>query len=167
MNLSWSVWLLPKLDNQLRLKLLIQKFSLFTPGSYFDAHVTLFGRVSTRPESFFSFISEEVKYQKIITLNTNSIKKGSPPWKTLYIEFEKNRFLNQLQNKITEPLKGTREYVFKPHLSLAYGQAYNEKYNYRHISLDKKIEFSSVALVYVPDKIQDWKIIKEFKFKVN
>ena len=167
MNLSCSVWLLPKLEDQLRLKSLIQKFSLCTPGSYFDAHVTLFGRVSTKPESFFSFISKEMKYQKIITLNTNSIKRGSPPWKTLYIEFEKNRFLNQFQKKITEPLKGIREYAFKPHLSLAYGQTYNEKYNYRHISLVKKIEFSSVALVYVPDKIQDWNIIKEFKFNVN
>lgn len=167
MNLPWSVWLLPKYDDQLRLKILIQKFSLCNPGSYFDAHVTLFGRVSTEPESFFSFISEEIKYQEIITLNTKSINRGRTPWKTLYLDFEENRFLNQLQKKITEPLKEIREYAFKPHLSLAYGQAYNQKYNYRHISLDKKIEFSSVALAYVPDKIQDWNIIKEFKFNVN
>ena len=167
MNLPWSVWLLPKLDDQLRLKILIQKFNLRNSGSYFDPHVTLFGRVSTEPESFLSFISEEIKDQEIITLNRKSIKRGRTPWKTLYIEFEENRFLNQLQKQITEPLKELREYAFKPHLSLAYGQAYNEKYNYRHISLDKKIEFSSVALVYVPDKIQDWNIIKEFKFNVN
>ena len=167
MNFPWSVWLLPKLDDQLRLKILIQKFSLCNSISYFGAHVTLFGRVSTEPESFFSFISEETKYQEIITLNTKSIKRGKTYWKTLYMEFEENRFLNQLQKQITEPLKGIREYAFKPHLSLAYGQAFNEKYNYRHISLDKKIEFSSVALAYVPDKIQDWNIIKEFKFNVN
>ncbi|MFL2983019.1 MAG: hypothetical protein ACJZ12_01340 [Candidatus Neomarinimicrobiota bacterium] len=167
MKFPWSLWLLPEMDDQLKYKTLIDRFSSYDGRAHFDAHITLFGRVRIKPESFFDFFSEQIKYQGKIVLNTKKIKMGIPPWKSLYIEFEKDHSLEQFQRRMVKPLDKVREYVFNPHLSLAYGQLFTDDFDYQNISLDETIGFSSVALVYIPDKINQWNIIKEFKFNVN
>jgi hypothetical protein len=49
-------------------------------------------------------------------------------------------------------------------MSLAYGNIHEKRSELEGITLDESIGFSSVALVYTSDKIEDWKIIKKYKF---
>ena len=50
-------------------------------------------------------------------------------------------------------------------MSLAYGNLGQKEPEIDEISLDESIRFSSVALVYTSDDIDDWKVIKEYKFR--
>ena len=52
-------------------------------------------------------------------------------------------------------------------MSLAYGNIHEKRSELEGITLDESIGFSSVALVYTSDRIEDWKIIKKYKFTKN
>ena len=52
-------------------------------------------------------------------------------------------------------------------MSLAYGNIHEKRSELDEITLDESIGFSSVALVYTSDRIEDWKIIKKYRFTTS
>ena len=164
MDSRWSVWLIPSIQEIKKYKQLIKLYSEKYSFSLFDPHVTLFGRIDIEPGSTFSFFEECVKGQDQIRLDTLDVMSGDPPWKSLYIQFKLNSTIIDLQSKINNKLGVFRDYVFDPHMSLAYGNIHEKRSELEDITLDESIGFSSVALVYTSDKIEDWKIIKKYKF---
>mgnify|MGYP001157070112 CR=1 FL=1 len=62
------------------------------------------------------------------------------------------------------PLNQSQEYLFNPHLSLAYGDANAMGYLTKEIHLEKLIIFDSLAIPFVPDNVDEWKIINKFEF---
>ena len=50
-------------------------------------------------------------------------------------------------------------------MSLAYGNLGLKDPEIDEISLDESIRFSSVALVHNSNDIDDWKVLKEYKFR--
>ena len=93
------------------------------------------------------------------------VATGKPPWMSFYIALEKNSVLKRFQNKIDSFFAIHRGYEFTPHLSLAYGYLDINNKIAKKISLYEKIGFSSVALVYTSDNIDQWKLIKKFNLK--
>ena len=148
----------------MKYKKIIDRLSLENGSRPFEPHVTLFGRVNVDPEPLFEFFGHEASVQGRLTSNIRKITRGTPPWRSLYVEVDRDIHLGAFQKRMTGPLEHVREYRFDPHLSLAYGDVRNTKYAIKDISLDVTIGFSSVALAYVPDEIDDWNLIKEFKF---
>ena len=164
MGLPWSLWLLPDREDRIKYQMLIDKFSSIESGEPFEPHVTLFGRVNVEPENLFPFFDDMVSVQGKITAKIKGMATGDPPWRSLYVELDGSGDLEAFQKRITKPLCQIREYDFRPHLSLAYGDIIPEKYNIEDVSLDVTIGFSSVVLAYVPDQIDQWSLMKEFKF---
>ena len=164
MNHPWSIWLLPDREDLIKYKKLIDRFSLENGSIPFTPHVTLFGRVTIDPEPFFDFIEHRASVQGRLTSNISKISRGTPPWRSLYVGIDRDVHLDALQQDLIRPLKHVREYMFDPHLSLAYGDIRTTELSIEDISLDVTIGFSSVVLAYVPDDVDEWNLIKEFNF---
>ncbi len=163
MNFCWSVWLVPHPKKKSKYQELINLFCNRYGSPIFNPHVTLYGRLSIDPESTFPFFDKLITDYQNFNLNPKKLKLDTPPWKSLIITFNENTLLNEFQKEINYTLKGSHEYIFEPHLSLAYGNFKCNQDDFDLISLDESICFSDVALVMTPDQIQEWKIIKTFK----
>ena len=161
----WSTWLIPDHRYRSQYKSIISEYSKKYSTKAFDPHVTLFGRLSIDPKSTFNFFQELVSDQKSFELGIVGLATGKPPWMSFYIALEKNSVIKRFQNKIDRFFAIYRDYEFTPHLSLAYGSIDIDSNNLEKISLDEKIGFSSVALVYTSDNIDEWKLIKKFNLK--
>ena len=161
----WSVWLMPDQEHSDHYKSIITVLSNKGITKPFLPHVTLFGRIATEPRPLFSFFNKLAKNNIKISIDILHIKRGTPPWKSLYIQPKINPHLELLQKEIDRRLNRFRDYEFDPHLSLAYGNLDVSQEILDGISLDTTIDFSSVALVYTSDRIKDWKPIMNFQLK--
>tara|TARA_B100000214_G_scaffold367480_1_gene337680 strand:- start:1078 stop:1584 length:507 start_codon:yes stop_codon:yes gene_type:complete len=162
---QWSVWLMPSIQHNKDYQKMIKFFSNKYSTEVFAPHVTLFGRLSNQPKSYFPFFQEISYKQNPITMKILDIEKGVPPWKSLYIRLHLDSNVQKFQDSINKKLEKIRYYDFSPHLSLAYGNISVNKDDLNKIALCKIIQFSSLALIYTPDQINRWELIKRFNFK--
>ena len=167
MTQPWSLWLLPGNRENGKYARIIKKLNLRNGLPSFDPHLTLFGRINANPEPFFEFFKNMANKQKTIFTKIKEIKLGTSYWKSLYIDIEENRSLEALQKQIIAPIDHLRDYLFDPHLSLAYGDANEMRYLTKEIRLERFISFNSVAIVFVPDNVDEWKIIDKFEFNFD
>ena len=167
MTQPWSLWLLPDNRENGKYERIIKKLSHRTGLPSFEPHLTLFGRINANPEPFFEFFKNMANKQKMISTKIKKIKFGTSHWKSFYIDIEKNTSLEALQKQMIAPINHLRDYLFDPHLSLAYGDADEMRYLTKGIYLERFISFNSVAVVFVPDNVDEWKIINKFEFNFD
>ena len=86
---------------------------------------------------------------------------------SMFLDIKKNPSLDLFQVRIIEKLNTLRDYDFDPHLSLVYCDKQATKVSIRGVSMPKTIRFESLAVVEVPNNIDEWNIIKEFKFNFS
>ena len=163
----WSLWLLPDARDNVKYKNIIKNISLETGLSYFEPHLTLFGRINANPEPFFEFFKNMANKQKRISTKVKKIKFGTSHWKSFYIDIEKSSSLEVLQKQMIAPINHLRDYLFDPHLSLAYGSTDEMSYLTKEINLEKVISFNSVGIAFVPVNVDRWKIINKFEFNFD
>ena len=167
MTQPWSLWLLPDARDNVKYKNIIKNISLETGLLCFEPHLTLFGRINTNPEPFSELFKNMANKQKRIYTKVKKIKFGTSHWKSLYIDIEKNSSLEALQKQMIAPINHLRDYLFDPHLSLAYGSTDEMSYLTKEINLEKVISFNSVAIAFVPSNVDSWKIIDKFEFNFD
>ena len=167
MTQPWSLWLLPDARDNVKYKNIIKNISLETGLSCFEPHLTLFGRINANPEPFFELFEDMANKQKRISTKVKKIKFGTSYWKSFYIDIEKNSSLKALQKQMIAPINHLRDYLFEPHLSLAYGSTDEMRYLTKEINLEKVISFNSVAIAFVPVNVDSWKIIDKFEFNFD
>ena len=167
MTQPWSLWLLPDARDNVKYARIIKKLSHRTGFPSFEPHLTLFGRINANPEPFFEFFRNMANKQKTISTKIKKIKFGTSYWKSFYIDIEKNASLEALQKQMIAPISHFRDYLFDPHLSLAYGDADEMRYLIKGIHQERFISFNSVAIVFVPDNVDEWKIINKFEFNFD
>ena len=167
MTQPWSLWLLPDARDNVKYKNIIKNISLETGLSCFEPHLTLFGRINANPEPFFELFEDMANKQKRISTKVKKIKFGTSYWKSFYIDIEKNSSLKALQKQMIAPINHLRDYLFDPHLSLAYGSTDEMRYLTKEINLEKVMSFNSVAIAFVPFNVDSWKIIDKFEFNFD
>ena len=167
MTQPWSLWLLPDARDNVKYKRIMKNMSLKTGLTSFEPHLTLFGRINANPEPLFKFYKKMANEQKRISTKIKKIKFGNSHWKSFYIDIEKNTSLEALQKQMIAPINHLRDYLFDPHLSLAYGDANEMRYIVKEIHLERFISFNSVGIAFVPDNVDEWKIINKFEFNFN
>ena len=154
MGYNWSVWLLPKAEDNKIFTEYIRFYSKLYGTDRFLLHVTLFGKMYVNPELFYSFFNK-IKSESIIdNVQTLKIKIGDRPWKRMYIQLSLHKNFIELQNKIYKKFKRYRNYEFDPHVSLAFGNFIPDKKDISLISLQEMISFSSIAIVNTPNEIK-------------
>lgn len=159
MDNQWSIWLCPDPSDPSSIQQLVDECCYRFKSSPFASHITLFGRVDADPETAFSFLADYVGGLGSISLNMLSVKTGTLPWKTLYLQVDKTKPLVRLQKEIDQYLNAYRHYEFDPHLSLAYGNLEINESKLEKITFPETITFSSVVLMETPDDINEWKLI--------
>ena len=162
MGYNWSVWLLPKAEDDKIFTEYIRFYSTLYGTDRFLPHVTLFGRMNVNPELLYSFFNKIKSESEIDNVQTLKIKIGDPPWKRMYIQLSLHKNLIELQKKIDKRFKQYRNYEFDPHISLAYGNFTPDKKDISLISPQEMISFSSIAIVKTPNEIKNWNIIQKF-----
>ena len=162
MGYNWSVWLLPKAEDDKIFTEYIRFYSTLYGTDRFLPHVTLFGRMNVNPELLYSFFNKIKSESEIDNVQTLKIKIGDPPWKRMYVQLSLHKNLIELQKKIYKKFKRYRNYEFDPHVSLAYGNFTPGKKDISLISHQKMISFSSIAIVKTPNEIKNWNIIQKF-----
>ena len=167
MTHPWSLWLLPEKKDYLKLKRLINELSIENRSPSFEPHVTLFGRVSIAPYPLFKFFEKRTVDQKQIVCGIKDLRLGLSPWRAMSLDIKKNASLDLFQVHIIEKLNTLRDYDFNPHLSLVYCDKQATKVSIRDASIPRTIKFESLAVVEVSNNIDEWNIIKEFKFNFN
>ena len=167
MTQPWSLWLLPDARDNVKYKRIMKNMSLKTGLTSFEPHLTLFGRINANPEPLFKFYKKMANEQKRISTKIKKIKFGNSHWKSFYIDIEKNTSLEALQKQMIAPINHLRDYLFDPHLSLAYGDVDEMRYIAKEIHLERFISFNSVGIAFVPDNVDEWKIINKFEFNLN
>ena len=167
MTQPWSLWLLPDNKENGKYARIIKELSLRTGLPFFEPHLTLFGRINANPEPLFGFFKNMANKQKTISTKIKKIRFGTSHWKSFYIDIEKNASLESLQKLMITPISHLRDYLFDPHLSLAYGDADKMRHIAKEIDLERYICFNSVAIVFVPDNVDEWKIINKFEFNFD
>ena len=167
MSHPWSLWLLPEKKDSLKLKRLINELSIENGSPSFEPHVTLFGRVSIAPDLLFKFFEERTVDQKQIVLEIKDLRLGISPWRAMFLGIKMSEILHSFQTRIIEKLNTVRNYDFDPHLSLVYCNKKATKVSIRGVSMPRTIRFESLAVVELPNNIDEWNIIKEFKFNFN
>ena len=163
----WSLWLLPEKKDYLMLKKLINELSIENGSPSFEPHVTLFGRVSIAPDPLFKFFEERTVDQKKIVSEIKDLRLGISPWRAMFLGIKMSEILHSFQTRIIEKLNTVRNYDFDPHLSLVYCNKKATKVSIRGVSMPRTIRFESLAVVEVPNNIDEWNIIKEFKFNFS
>ena len=149
------------------LKRLINELSIENESPSFLPHVTLFGRVSIAPDPLFKFFKEQTVRQKQIVSEIKDLRQGIFPWRAMFLDIKMSEDLDSFQARIIEKLNTLRDYDFDPHLSLVYCNKQATKVSIRGASMPSTIRFESLAVVEVPNNIDEWNIIKEFKFNFN
>ena len=167
MTQPWSLWLLPDNRENEKYARIIKELSLRTGLPFFEPHLTLFGRINANPEPLFEFFKNMANKQKTISTKIKKIRFGTSHWKSFYIDIEKNASLESLQKQMITPISHLRDYIFDPHMSLAYGDEDKMRYLNIEIDIERYICFSSVAIVFVPDNVDEWKIINKFEFNFD
>ena len=164
MKQPWSLWLLPDNKENGKYARIIKKLSLRTGLPSFEPHLTLFGRIYANPEPLFEFFKNLANEQKTISTRIKKVKFGTSYWKSLYIDIEKDTSLEALQKQMIVPINHLRDYLFDPHLSLAYGDADKMRHIAKEIHLERFIHFNSLGIAFTPDNVDEWKIINKFEF---
>ena len=167
MTQPWSLWLLPDANDNVKYKNIIKNMSLKTGLSYFEPHLTLFGRIYASPEPLFEFFKNVANEQKTLSTRIKKIKFGTSYWKSLYIDIEKDTRLEALQKQMIVPINHLRDYLFDPHLSLAYSDPDEMRHISKEINLEKFIHFNSVGIAFTPNNVDEWKIINKFEFNFH
>ena len=162
MGYNWSVWLLPKAEDNKIFTEYIRFYSKLYDTDWFLPHVTLFGRMNVNPELLYSFFNKIKSESEINNVQTLKIKIGDLPWKRMYVQLSLHKSLIELQKKIYKKFKRYRNYEFDPHVSLAYGNFTPSKRDISLISHQEMISFSSIAIVNTPNEIKNWHIIQKF-----
>ena len=164
MKQPWSLWLLPDNKENGKYARIIKKLSLRTGLPSFEPHLTLFGRIYANPEPSFEFFKNLANEQETISTRIKKIKFGTSYWKSFYIDIEKDTSLEALQKQMIVPINHLRDYLFDPHLSLAYGDAGKMRQIAKEIHLERFINFNSLVIAFTPDNVDQWKIINKFEF---
>ena len=167
MRQPWSLWLLPENRENGKYARIIKDLSLRTGLPFFEPHLTLFGRINANPEPFFELFKDMANKQKMISTKIKKIKFGTSHWKSFYIDIEEDTSLEALQKQMIAPINHLRDYLFDPHLSLAYGDADTMRQIAKEIDLKRFIHFNSVGIAFTPDNVDEWKIINKFEFNFN
>jgi len=97
MGYNWSVWLLPKAEDNKIFTEYIRFYSKLYGTDRFLPHVTLFGRMNVNPELFYSFFNKIKSESEIDNVQTLKIKIGDPPWKRMYVQLSLHKNLIELQ----------------------------------------------------------------------
>ena len=159
----YAIWYLFEKNDEEEIKKNIIKISKQYKTPVFLPHITAYGLIKTDLEIIERSVLESIKNIKPFTVKKKSISISNNFWKTLFIKFENNSNMLQINKKLTENFLKFSKYTFEPHASLIYkNMNFEEKQNIiEHLELKDNFKINSIGILKFSESISKWKIIKK------
>ena len=166
---NYSIWLLPEKDSRSRFRDLILRLSKKLKSPAFHPHCTLYGRLNIPSSNIIPAINYLSKSIDQFSTVVKKLKTGKTKWKSLYLTVEKKEEMEKSYNHCKKLFHSSRNYLFDPHVSIAYGNFTPEKLHYatKVIDIPKYLSFSSIALVRTGENIEEWEVVFQRHFRVD
>ena len=136
----------------------------------FDIHLTLCGPYEKLGQDFLFNLKNLSNKNQSIILNLEKFDFSDEKFKSFFIKTNQSIELNNLRNSIYKLSKFASKNDYEPHISLAYGN--HKKYKKdllisRMPKLRKKILLSKIALVYVNEELNIWRILNNYNLRID
>ena len=145
----------------------IRELSIEYDSQPFSPHITAYGLVDTQLEELDKFVLAVIKDEKKFNVEKTKISCSDDFWKTVFVEFTKNNYLQRINSKLTESLESFSKYEFKPHASLIYKKMGKEAKTKLTESVKIKDNFtiSGMCIQEFSEDISKWKIVRKYQFE--
>ena len=159
--MPFSAWLIPEEKHSGQLQELINRLALENNAPKFIPHCTLAGKIMLSS----NFLCDEIKtfcnQSKPMSLNVFKIMSEKTLFKSLYIQFKKEKFIVDFQKKIANFFIKREPYLFDPHLSLMYKSVSTEKQKkiIAGIPLPDQISFNCISIVDTGGIVDEWNCV--------
>ena len=163
MDEHYAIWILPETKSRKDFRDIIVNISNKLRLPSFKPHCTIYSNIKLESEGLKDLVTFIADRHDIFTVNVNKIKSEKDQWKRFFIDFKKSKQLDSIYNMTKQYLVNNRRFAYKPHLSLAYGEI-GDKILYKttkNLTIPTKLSFSSLALVKITNRIQNWDVVFE------
>ena len=156
--MPFSAWLIPEEKHSGQLQELINRLAEENNSPQFLPHCTLVGKIMLDSKFSFDKIKTFCNQSKPISLNVFKIMSENSLFKSLYIQFKKEKFIVDFQKKIANFFIKREPYLFDPHLSLMYKSVSTEKQKkiIAGIPLPDRISFNCISIVNTGGIVEEW-----------
>ena len=166
---NYSIWLIPEKDTRSRFRDVILRLSKKLKSPTFLPHCTLYGRLNIPIGKIIQAVDHLSKSIDQFSTIAKKLKTGKTKWKSLYLTIEKKEEMEKSYNYCKKLFLSRRNYLFDPHISIAYGNFTPEKLHYatKGIDIPKHLSFSSIAVVRTGENIEKWEVVFQRYFTKN
>ena len=164
-----SIWLLPSRKDSHYLSEIIKKLSAQYKVPEFIPHLTIYGSIEINFEKAKLIVSKSIKGLKSFIIHANKLNQSDYFWKTVFIEFKVNEYLQAINKNLHKELIDFKNYKLKPHISLIYKELTDEEKIkiIKNLKVKKYYTIDSIAInrsvSHISRDYKKWKIL----FKKN
>ncbi|MFN4111898.1 MAG: 2'-5' RNA ligase family protein [Ignavibacteria bacterium] len=157
---GFSIWLMFVKEDELKLQKLIDHLCNEFNSPFFRPHLTLLSKIENR-DNLIDRFSQLVENLEPFDLNIIGIKYSNEFYKSLYLEIERNKTLEDLFLKAVYLYDGVFNLLdFKPHISLLYTNEYDENkksiiQEVQELNLTK-VKVNKISLIKTQGTPNDW-----------
>ena len=166
---NYSIWLLPERDSRSRFRDIILRLSKKLKSPAFPPHCTLYGRLKIPISKIIPAVDHLSKSIDQFSTIVKKLKTGRTKWKSLFLTIEKKEEMEKSYSYCKKLFLSSRNYLFDPHISIAYGNVTPEKLHYatKGIDIPKHLSFSSIAVVRTGENIEEWEVVFQRHLKAH
>jgi hypothetical protein len=164
---QYSIWLLPRADQEVALTATVSRLSTELGGPFFAPHVTIQGDVALTPDQLRPTLAGLAAQTRVQHWPV-ALVDGTPHFfRCLFLRFDLHQAFKEMQT-VTQLLTGTAQGLSPfPHLSLAYGDAHEAYARQRQLLAgdfaEQAIVFDRLAICrsssHVP--IAEWVVLEQ------
>ena len=159
----YAIWFLFEKNDQEYFSQIISKLSNQYGSQFFTPNVTVYGLVDTSLEVLDEIILDSINGIKSFNIEKNILSFSDDFWKTLFVEFNSNDEMQEINKNLTQHLSKFATYELRPHASLIYKEMLTEEKQRLSDTLEIKNSFkiTGIAIQLFSERIDEWKIVRE------
>ena len=159
----YAIWFLFEKNDQEYFSQIISKLSNQYGSPIFTPHVTVYGLIDTELEELDEIILDSINGIHSFNIEKNILSFSDDFWKTLFVEFNSNDEMQEINKNLTQHLSKFAKYELKPHASLIYKEMSTEEKQRLSDTLEIKNSFkiTGIGIQLFSERIDEWKIVRE------
>jgi len=159
----YAIWFLFEKNDQEYFSQIISKLSNQYGSPIFTPHVTVYGLIDTELEELDEIILDSINGIHSFNIEKNILSFSDDFWKTLFVEFNSNDEMQEINKNLTQHLSKFATYELKPHASLIYKEMSTEEKQRLSDTLEIKNSFkiTGIGIQLFSERIDEWKIVRE------
>ena len=159
----YAIWFLFEKNDQEYFSQIISKLSNQYGSPIFTPHVTVYGLIDAELEELDEIILDSINGIHSFNIEKNILSFSDDFWKTLFVEFNSNDEMQEINKNLTQHLSKFATYELKPHASLIYKEMSTEEKQRLSDTLEIKNSFkiTGIGIQLFSERIDEWKIVRE------